>query len=456
MTIRSVHVVGYPRTRWLAAVGLLLAAFACSADTDKAPRNLILMIGDGMGFGQISAYRQFADDPATATTEATVFDDMLIGTVATRPHDSSEHITDSAAAATAYACGLRTHNGAIGMDSEQRPCTTALERARQRGKRTGIVVTSQLTHATPAAFYAHVPSRKQIAEIASQFWRGDQPAADLALGGGADDFPTPLRLQMQEAGVNVIATRAQLQTLSSLPAFGTFHNDGLPMAIDQQRDTPSLAEMTATALRLLDNDQAGFFLLIEGSQIDWASHANDIVGTLSEMGSFADSIALAKAFVATHPDTLLIVTADHETGGLSLGRDKQSLWRHALLRDIHASALGMARRVLAGADPVTVLQQLSPIVLDSADRKRLQNTKRDEAAMEAAFADIVAKHSLTGWTTRGHTGADVPLYAIGAGRDRLRGHHDNAWLGQQLLQFINADDNRHAQHSTSSRKEQLP
>ena len=76
--------------------------------------------------------------------------------------------------------------------------------------------------------------------------------------------------------------------------------------------------------------------------------------------------------------------------------------------------------------------------------------------MEAAFADIVAKHSLTGWTTRGHTGADVPLYAIGAGRDRLRGHHDNAWLGQQLLQFINADDNRHAQHSTSSRKEQLP
>ncbi|MFZ5841770.1 MAG: alkaline phosphatase [Pseudomonadota bacterium] len=441
-------------SRLLAGVSLLLASLAVTA-AESPPRNVILMIGDGMGFGQVSAYRQFADDPATPATEATVFDDMLVGTIATRASDGADHITDSAAAATAYACGIRTRNGAIGVDPHDAPCLTVMEAARQRGKNTGIVVTSQLTHATPAAFYAHVPSRKQIQAIANQFWRGDRGAVDLALGGGAEDFTAALRQQMQRAGVHLIDTRAQLQTLAALPAFGTFHDGGLPMAIDRSGESPSLAEMTTVALQLLSRNEHGFFLLIEGSQIDWASHANDIVGTLSEMASFADSIAIARAFVARHPDTLLVVTADHETGGLSLGRDQQTLWRKSLLREVRASAAGMARRVLAGANPVDVLQQLSPIVADSADRQRLQKAQRDGAALQAAFADIVSRHSLTGWSTRGHTGADVPLYAIGAGSDRIRGHHDNAWLGQQLLQLITAASS-HTAGSTTSRKEHTP
>ena len=173
------------------------------------------------------------------------------------------------------------------------------------------------------------------------------------------------------------------------------------------------------------------------------------------MASFADSITVARAFVARHPNTLLVVTADHETGGLSLGRDKQTQWRKSLLREVRASATGMAQRVLAGADPVDVLQQLSPIVADSTDRQRLQQAKRKESALEAVFADIVSRHSLTGWTTRGHTGADVPLYAIGAGSDRIRGHHDNTWLGQQLLQLITAASS-HTAGSTTSRKEHTP
>ena len=404
------------------------------------PRNIILMIGDGMGFGQVSAYRQYQDDPTTPALEPTVFDDLLVGTLATRPSDGGDSITDSAAGATAYACGLKTRNGAIGVDADGKPCLTVLELARQRGKRTGIVVSSQLTHATPAAFYAHAASRKQIAEIAGQFLLpSGAPATDLALGGGAEDFSAEQRLQLNKAGVTIVASWPEVLSAKRLPLFGTFAAAGLPMAIDRPAGQPSLAQLTAQALPLLGDREQGFFLLIEGSQIDWASHANDIVGTLSEMQDFADAVAVAQRYAAAHPDTLLVITADHETGGLSLGRDKKYEWKKSLIKQIRASAAGMAQRVLAGAAPVAVLQQWSPIVADADDSKRLNEAERTEARLEEAFADVIARHSVTGWTTRGHTGADVPLYAFGPGSAQLRGHHDNHWLGQQLLQLVAAN-----------------
>lgn len=428
-----------------AAFALLLTSHATSAaelpsrTSSTTPRNIILMIGDGMGFGQVSAHRQYQDNPATPALEPTVFDDLLVGTLATRPTDGYDSITDSAAGATAYACGVKTRNGAIGVDAVGKPCLTVLELARQRGKRTGIVVSSQLTHATPASFYAHAASRKQVAEIAEQFLLATgMPAVDLALGGGAEDFNTAQRQQLQRAGVTVVSTWPEAQAATRLPLFGTFAPVGLPMAIDRPAGQPSLAELTAHALPLLGDREPGFFLLIEGSQIDWASHANDIVGTLSEMQDFAAAITVAQRYAAQHPDTLLVITADHETGGLSLGRDKKYEWKKSLIKQIRASAAAMAQRVLAGAEPVATLQQLSPIRVDADDRKRLNETERTEARLEEAFADVIAKHSLTGWTTRGHTGADVPLYAFGPGSEQLRGHHDNHWLGQQLLQFVAA------------------
>lgn len=423
---------------------LLLASsvVANSKDTDQKtasamPRNLILMIGDGMGFGQVSAHRLFADNPATPALEPTVFDDLLIGTLSTRPHGDIDAITDSAAGATAYACGIKTRNGAIGVDAEGRPCETVLERARLLGKRTGLVVTSQITHATPASFYAHVASRKQTADIAKAYLPSNgQRLIDLAFGGGADDFSPGLRHALQIAGVQLLHQPAQLATLKQLPVLATFAAGGLPMAIDRTTAIPSLAAMTDRALQLLDNREQGFFLLVEGSQIDWASHANDIVGTLSEMQSFADAIAVARRYAEAHPDTLLVITADHETGGLSLGRDKQYQWRTPLLRQIRLSAAGMAARALAGADRVAVLREFSPIIPTADDSERLQQAAAEPDRLEEAYADVIARHSLTGWTTRGHTGADVPLYAFGPGSEKLLGHHDNDWLGRQILSVM--------------------
>jgi alkaline phosphatase len=422
------------------------------------PRNIILRIGDGMGFGQISAHRQFADNPNTPELEATVFDDLLIGSLATRPVGSADSITDSAAGATAYSCGLKTRNGAVAIDADGKPCQTALELAKQRGKRTGIVVTSQLTHATPASFYAHVGSRKQVSDIASQFLLADTPPrVDLALGGGGDDFSPTQRQLLQQQGYTVLNAGSELSTLRQLPAFGTFAPAGLPMAIDRDEQTPNLATMTNKALQLLGSHQPGFFLMVEGSQIDWASHANDIVGVLSEMQDFADAITVARRYAEQHPDTLLVITADHETGGLALGRDKQGEWRKHLLRQCRASAAGMAERVLAGADPVTVLQQLSPLQADDADRERLSRSERNIDRLEEAFGDVIAKHSLTGWTTRGHTGADVPLYAFGPGSTALRGHHDNHWLGQQLLHYLTTERRQtESAPPATTTKEQAP
>ncbi|NQD36275.1 alkaline phosphatase [Permianibacter sp. IMCC34836] len=420
-------------------VGVMPALTTAKEAAVSTPRRIILMIGDGMGFGQVSAYRQYADNPATPALESTVFDDLLIGTIATRPSGDSDLITDSAAGATAYACGVKSFNGAIGVDADNKPCETVLERAGQRGKSTGVVVTSQLTHATPAAFYAHVSSRKNIAEIAEQFFTGTGARkVDVAFGGGADDFSASQRQQLQQSGVQLVTTPAQLAALKQPPTFGTFAAAGLPMAIDRDANTPSLASMTDKALALLDANPRGFFLMVEGSQIDWASHGNDIVGVLSEMQDFATAIASARRYADQHPDTLLVITADHETGGLSLGRDKQWQWRATLLHQIRASAAGMAARVLAGEDAVATLQALSPIIADDADRARLNASERDADRLEEAFADIIAKHSLTGWTTRGHTGADVPLYAFGPGSASLRGHHDNHWLGQRLMEFVQA------------------
>ncbi len=413
------------------------AASATASTGAVAPRNIILLIGDGMGFSQVAAYRQFADNPATPALEATVFDDLLVGTLATRPFGEPDQITDSAAGATAYSCGIKTRNGAIGVDADGKPCLTVLELAKQQGKRVGVVATSQLTHATPASFYAHVASRKQISDIAAQLTA--LPAIrqlDVAFAGGSDDFSSAALNTLRANGVQIASDRKALAALTRTPALALLSPQGLPMAIDRSPAVPALAELTEKALTLLGNPQNGFFLMVEGSQIDWASHANDIVGTLSEMQDFAAAIAVARRYATQHPDTLIVITADHETGGLALGHDKKGYWQTALLRQVRASAAGMAARVLAGAEPVGTLQSLSPIRANDSDRQQLLEAGRDNDKLEDAFAAIVSRHSLTGWSTTGHTGADVPLYAVGPGSEALRGHHDNSWLGQLLLEYV--------------------
>ncbi|MBQ7826829.1 MAG: alkaline phosphatase [Clostridia bacterium] len=281
-----------------------------------APKNIILMIGDGMGFNQIES------------AQAAYVDDLYNGKMAWNylPMVSSQSsssasamVTDSAAGGTALSTGYRTTNGVLAMDMEaEESYKTVLELAAEKGKSTGIIATKNVTDATPASFTAHVNDRSEELEIASQ--QADKLAdgsLDLVLGGGArfyDRNRDNVTETLANAGVTYTKDFAEA-TAAELPLVGLFENEEL---ITTDPSTPTIAEMTDIALRKLSKDENGFFIMIEGSQIDSYGHGSDINGQMKETYDFDSAIAVALRFAAMNPDTVIIITADHETGGLIL------------------------------------------------------------------------------------------------------------------------------------------
>ncbi len=318
------------------------------------PRNVVLMIADGFG-------------PASATMGAAAkgsplaFDSLLVGAVETSATDS--RVTDSAASATAYACGIKTYNGAIAVDTLRQPCRTILEAAEARGMATGLVATSRITHATPASFAAHVESRAEEREIARQFAAS---GVDLLFGGGLGSFTGEgnelLLAAMTDGGWTVATDRAGYDRVSALPALAVLAPSHLAYEVDRGRtDQPSLAEMTARALDLLaaspDGRENGFFVMIEGSRIDHAGHGNDPVGHLHDILAYDRAVEAALAWAARDGHTLVVSTADHETGGMTLGRDGLYLWDPAPLLAATASFEGMTDQLRAGGDPAAVVRE---------------------------------------------------------------------------------------------------
>jgi alkaline phosphatase len=285
------------------------------AIVSSKPKNIILLIGDGMGLAQISA-GYYANDQKINLEKFPV-----TGLVMT--HSSSHLITDSAAGATAYACGCKTYNGAIGMNTKKKRCLTLLEAAEQHGLATGMVVTCSVTHATPAAFIAHVESRSASEDIARFFLETD---IDLLIGGGLkffNDRKTDTRNlyhELTQKGYSVSSfTEKKLTELTFLPTqplvwFGAQEE---PTTVAEGRDwLPFAAEMAPVFLR--QRSAKGFFMMLEGSQIDWACHANEGPRAVQEILDFNSAIGKILEFAQADGETLVIVTADHETGGLAL------------------------------------------------------------------------------------------------------------------------------------------
>lgn len=300
-------------------VYLLLLIFAIPVNAQKKnerPTNIILMIGDGMGVAQV--YAGYTANKG----QLNLFRCNSVGF--SKTYSSSDYITDSGAGATAISTGHKTYNGAIGVDKDTVLAKTILEYAEDKGLATGLVSTSSITHATPASFIAHQVSRDNYEGIALDFLKTD---IEVFIGGGINNFSVrkdhrDLLKELRLKGYQVVFSMDSIRKITHGKLAGLTAKDHNPSIIDGRGDM--LPNSTQTALNILSESKKGFFLMVEGSQIDWGSHGNNANYVEKEMIDFDKAIGKALDFARKDGHTLVIITADHETGGMSLvGGDYQ-------------------------------------------------------------------------------------------------------------------------------------
>ena len=332
----------------------------------KQPKNIILMIGDGMGLAHVYS--------AMTANGGHLYLENFKNIGFSKTYSSDNYITDSAAGGTALSTGVKTYNGAIGVDPDKKPVPNIRELAEKKGLKTGLVSTSAITHATPASFIAHVSSRSSYEDIASDFLKTN---IDVFIGGGIKNFEERkdgknLSKELKDKGYHVLYNIDDIQKVKSgkLAGFTAQEHDA-PMPERGEVLVPA----TQTAINLLSQNKKGFFLMVEGSEIDFLAHENKTPGVVLETLDFDRAIGAALKFAAANRETLIIVTADHETGGMTL---------------------------------------------NDGDYK---------------------KGSLTGkFTTGGHTGTAVPIYAFGPGAEQFTGFMENTDIAKKMMKLLNLNE----------------
>jgi alkaline phosphatase len=397
------------------------------------PKNIIIMIGDGMGPAYTTAYRYYKDNPETEEIEQTVFDRLLVGMASTYPASISGYVTDSAASATALSTGVKSYNGAIAVDTEKRPLTTLMEKAKALGLSTGVAVTSQVNHATPAAFLAHNESRSNYIDIAEAYLASD---ADVILGGGQQYFTPTLLEQFSAKGYQHITEFSELESVTTPKVLGLFADVQLPWVINDKQ-AHKLSHMTQKALDLLSQNEQGFVLLVEGSLIDWAGHSNDIATAMGEMDEFASAIEVVEQFVRQSKDTLMVVTADHNTGGLSVGAHDKYEWHPEVLHKVQASPDVIATRAIAEDNWQPLTATLLGFTPNEAQYSQLQSARmQGNEPLSIALRKLIDIKSNTGWTSGGHTAMDVQVFAEGPGARLFSGHQDNIDIAIKMFSLL--------------------
>ncbi|MFT9596467.1 alkaline phosphatase [Mesobacillus sp.] len=437
------------------AFGSLVGTFNAEAkneakDNSAEIKNVIFLIGDGMGVSYTSAYRYLKDNPETVEAEKTEFDKYLVGNQMTYPEDPDQNVTDSASAATAMSAGIKTYNNAIAVDNNGSEVKTVLEAAKESGKATGLVATSEITHATPASFGAHDETRKNMNGIADDYFDemiNGEHKIDVMLGGGKDLFDRKDRNLVEEfksAGYSYVENKQDLLKNGNDQVLGLFAPRGMDKMIDRNEETPSLEEMTKSAIDRLNKDKDGFFLMVEGSQVDWAGHDNDIVAAMSEMEDFEKAYKAAIEFAKKDKNTLVVATADHSTGGYSIGADGIYNWFGAPIKAAKRTPDFMAAEIANGADAEDTLKKyidFKSVGLPELTAEELQSVKdvaltKKARDIDDAIEQIFDKRSHTGWTTGGHTGEDVPVFAFGPGKERFYGQIDNTDNAKNIFDIL--------------------
>jgi alkaline phosphatase len=356
------------------ALSILLVSCTASPEKSKAPAkpsNIIFLIGDGMGLSAVSATVYYGDEKS----EFERFREMGL----IRTSSATHKVTDSAASGTAMATGKKTYNGAIGVDTARMTVQNISEVVDSLGWNTGVVATSTITHATPASFYAHVDNRGKEEEIAAQLV---ESYIDFFAGGGTALFAS------RSDGVDLLQTAAEkgfVVDTSALAAPGSLSDNqkygfllapgGMPPMTEGRGDF--LPAATRLAMEQLSKGNRGFFLMVEGSQIDWGGHANSVDYVVSETLDFEKAVAVALDFAEADGNTLVVVTADHETGGFTLG------------------------------------------------------AKQDEATGYSNYAEIGSS-----FATGTHSATLIPVFAYGPGAEHFKGMYENTEIFTKMVKLL--------------------
>jgi len=367
-----------------------------------------------------------------------------------RTYSSELIITDSAAGATAYACGSKTYNQAIGVHPDGSACASFVEAAKMSGLRVGVVTNTRVTHATPASFISHCGDRNLEYNIANQEARN--VTYDLLFGGGKQYFDSrrpdgqDLIAHMQSKGFNFYQTNAEMQS-ARLPALGLFADSHLDYEIDRKLNAsstqPSHSAMVKKALELLSATTENFVLIIESGKIDLSSHNNDAAAHYWEVHEYQNTIKVIEDFLVGRRDTAVIATSDHSTGGISTGANLRNMsyppytWHPSVILRVNASVENMANQIIAGADLETVYRTATG--LDLANDYPSQYSLLLETPPSTGnpytnyLSDAVNAKALIGWTSMGHTGVDVNVYQFGNRIHQITGVLDNTFIGQIVV-----------------------
>lgn len=394
--------------------------------------NVIFLIPDGFSAAYATNYRWYKGS-------SSVMDAMLVGMMKT--HSANSEVTDSAAAGTAMATGYKTNNGMISVTPSGYEVKTILEAAENQGKSTGLVATSTITHATPAVFASHVASRASEAAIAVQML--DQ-GVEVLLGGGKQYFlpkssggeqeTRNLVKEAQSTGYTYIEDRTQLKTAQGSRLLGLFAEEGMASELDRdETNQPSLAEMTKKAIEVLSQDKDGFFMMVEGSQIDWAGHAHDAAWAMKDTEAFEYAVQAALDFAKLNGKTLVVVAGDHDTGGMSVGGYGKYDANLEILRNVSATGDFMASKFNSDRSNIKeIVKTYTQIELTEDEMNAIKASKKPANTLN----DVLSTRALVGWTSSAHTGTDIPLYAYGPGADLFSGLHDNTELPGLMLEAM--------------------
>lgn len=455
----------------------------------KKPKYIFTFIGDGMSYVQLNAasiYKGVTEGGNIELGDLAVSSFPVCGSATTQ--DSTSFCPDSASTATAISSGIKTHSGVIGYEADKETKSeTIAEQLKKEGYKVGVVTSVSIDHATPAAFYAHVVSRSSMYDIALQM--GDSGFNYFA--GGALVQPTGKNNDqkdayeiLQEKGYKIADTKEEILALNGsdekVYAISPVLQDSQAMSynLDANRNDLKLKDFVKQGIEVLDNDE-GFFMMVEGGKIDWAGHANDARSNIGDVLALNEAIQVAVDFAKKHPEeTLILVTGDHETGGMTIGYSttgystafdllSNQKMSYVAFNDLLAEYKETTSKDKAKLEDILGLIEENFGLVSPSNKAKAKNdalilTDYEYKKLEAAFKEtmkesdertenqetdllyggyepvtVTLTHLLNnkagiGWTSYSHTGVPVPVYAVGEGAELFSGAYDNTDIYKKL------------------------